>query len=158
MNSPTHRMVMNFWRWVLVATALSSAGCYDWISVKPTELPKLNGGFSMPIAHTETTTVVAVSVADVEQPDGRVTQIQGGGFDIRLLYKTGKESLFKHPIVTQVEGDSLVVGSSSQPKTQIPLADISEAKVSQLNQNKTFLAFAGVGLVALGVVLVAVAH
>jgi hypothetical protein len=151
-------MVMNIVKLLLVATAMSSVGCYDWISVKPTELPKLNGGFSAPIARTADTTVIAVSVADVEQPDGKMTQIAGGGFDIRLLYKTGKETLFKHPIVTELQGDSLIVGSSSQPKTQIPLADVSEAKVSQLNQNKTFLAFAGVGLVALAVVLVAVAH
>jgi len=133
---------------------LTQSACYDWEMVKPVELPKLNGSFSQPIGQVGRTTVVGVSVADVERPDGTLTQIHGK-FDLRIVRRDGSELTFEHPVSAELEGDELVLRGGNRPATRLRVGEIDHAEVSQYSVGKT-MAVALIGTVVVTAVIMAV--
>jgi hypothetical protein len=120
----------------LLASLLSQSACYDWEMVKPVELPKLNNSFAEPVSRTANTTIIAVSVADVEREDGTLTRIRGS-FDLRLVLRDGGEITFHNPVRATRDGDDLLITGSDRPETRVPLANIAHAEVSQPAPGKT---------------------
>ena len=115
---------------------LAPLGCSSWEMVRPAEVPKLSGSFSSAVAQVGTHTAVVVPVTDVERPDGTLVQIRGG-YDLRLALISGGYYEFNHPVSAVQEGDALVVRGANRAATQIPLADIQKAEVSQHSKWKT---------------------
>jgi hypothetical protein len=129
----------------LLILTMFCGGCYTWTTIKPTELPKLNGAQTAS-SHQTDRRVELVSVAQVETPDGRLAEIQGES-DARIQLKGFTPILFEHPILSSVESEVLTIRSGNRAKTTIPLGNIQSLEVSQLNRNKTALAGTVLGLV-----------
>ena len=129
----------------LLILTMFFGGCYTWTAIKPTELPKLNGAQTASSPQTDRR-VELVSVAQVETPDGRLTEIQGES-DARIQLKGFTPILFEHPILSSVENEGLAIRSGNRAKTTIPLGSIQSLEVSQLNRNQTALAGTVLGLV-----------
>jgi hypothetical protein len=116
-----------------------SSGCYDWVLIKPVEMPKLNGSFASPVGQVGPRTVVAVRVVDVEREDGTLAEIQGN-FDLKVIRKGGEEISFEHPVEAERQGEEFVIRGGNRAATRIPLSDIEHAEVSQLSPGKTAVA------------------
>ncbi len=131
-------------------------GCYSAEQIKPAELPKLNGGFSEPIARTGNTTVVAVSVARVERPDGTLTEVRGRP-DVELTLRSGETLTFGAPVLSEAEDDALVLRSENRAKTRVLFSNIEKAEVTQYDGTKTVLLMTGfalaIPLITLGVLV-----
>lgn len=135
----------------LLASMLSSIGCYDWEAIRPAEVPKVSGSFATPVAQQGNTTIVAVRVVDVERPDGSLIQLKGE-FDVRVTVRGGGQYEFKHPVGATRDGDVLVLRGGNRGETRIPIDDIVKAEASQYAQGKTLAVTTtvgiGVGLIA----------
>lgn len=145
---------------VLAVLAVGAAGCTSWVEIKTTELPKLNGGAvaaGTVVSGTQRGEVVAVSVAEVEKPDGTLEQIKGE-FDVRLTRQQGSPEVFESPVRSTVEGESLTIQSGNRARTSFSLAEIRKTEVSQPNATGNILIFAvGFPLAGVLVGLIAVA-
>ena len=139
---------------LLLASALT-AGCYTWEPIKPTELPKLSGAAvatGTVASGTNRGQVIAVSVAHVEAPDGRLVEIKGE-FDARVELTNGQTVTFTHPVRAQVDGFHLTVQGGNRPPTSFPLNQVRVVTVSQGNPAASAAVGAVVGT-ALGVLIV----
>jgi hypothetical protein len=124
---------------LILAVSLTTSGCYSWVDVKPTELPKLNGGGNVASGFMGE----VEEVHKVEQSDGRMAEIRGS-YDVRLTGTNGSELDFSHPVVATVAGDALTLRSENRAATNIPLADIQTAEVSQSHPQTAWMVVSSV--------------
>jgi len=133
-----------------VMFAMSLGGCYSWHAIKPTELPKLNGG-STTITNAGGRQVALITVAKVETEDGRLVELKGAS-DARVWVRGAAPTLFEHP-ESVVQGSSLLIRSLNQTQTRIPLTSIQKVEVSQYDLVRSSFAYAIPGLVVLAIVV-----
>ena len=126
-------------------------GCYSWTTIKPTELPKLNGAQTTR-ANQMGRQVVLISAAQVETPDGRLVEIQGES-DAKIHLPGATPLLFQHPIISSVENEGLTVKSANRAKTTIPLNKIQRVEVSQLERGQTTAAVMVLSTLAAGLII-----
>jgi hypothetical protein len=98
---------------VVALFGLASAGCYDWASVRPTELPKLNA-----------------AVSSLEKTDGSRFVVQRE-VTAKVVTPFGAQK-FSRP-VSRIDGDILTITGDEVPETHIPLDQINSVRVGQLN-------------------------
>jgi hypothetical protein len=93
-------------------------GCYDWIPIKPTEIPKL-------VADAEY----------LEQPDGTRVRFdeQADGLKVRWRDETRK---FWAPRVN-IQGGVLAISGDNAPPVQIPVDEIVDVRAGRLNVIET---------------------
>jgi hypothetical protein len=141
------------WRGLTIATIVltSVVGCFRTTPVEPSEIPKLTGSFVTSVGHN----TVAVRVVHVKQPDGSIAEIKGE-FDLVIETNDGEEMTFGHPVVAELEGDTLKIAGGDSPERSLPLDSLTSAKVRQINGPVVALG-AGLGGLALGFLIVAVA-
>jgi hypothetical protein len=96
---------------------------------------------------------VAVRVVHVRQPDGSTAEIKG---EFALLVETtdGEKITFTHPVVAELEGDTLKIAGGDSPERSLPLGSLASAEVRQINGVAVGLG-AGLGGMALGFLIVA---
>ena len=135
----------------LLILTLLSGGCYSWTTIKPTELPKLNGAQTTR-SNQMGRQVVLISAAQVEAPDGRLVEIQGES-DARIHLPGSAPLLFEHPIIASVDNTGLTIKSANRAKTTIPLDKIQSVEVSQFERGQTTAAVTVVSLVLSAVIL-----
>lgn len=93
--------------------------------VRPTELPRLNGSSVTHVGHTGTANVYAVTEVHLQAPDGRMVEVQGeAGIGIDAH---GGSMIFRHPVESRLEGDSIVIRSANHPETRLRLNEIDAA-------------------------------
>ncbi|MEN9578403.1 MAG: hypothetical protein RJA70_1412 [Pseudomonadota bacterium] len=138
----------------LAMILLAIPGCYSSQQIKPTELPKLNHAFATPVASSGGQ-VLAVRVAQVEKPDGTLTEV-AGEFDVELTLRRGEKLVFDHPVRASLEGESLTIAGGNRRSTAFRLADITEVRVTQFQSGKTLLAIYGVGSGIMLIVLLSI--
>lgn len=142
-----------------IVAALANLGCYDWVAIRPTALPDLNGSTAVQVGTSHgvrtdgtvtSSPVIAVTQTAVPAPDGRMVQIEGD-FDARVLARGMPLTTFRSPVVSEIVDDSLVIRSGSHAPARVPVASVSGVEVSQYNAlRSTFLAV-GLGLLIGGV-------
>lgn len=127
---------------------MSTTGCYSWTEVKPTELPKLNGGgvsTGRVVSGQQRGEIVAVSVSHLERPDGTLLEVNGEP-DIRITNRSGTELEFDHPTEASVADGALMLRGENRANTKLMLSDIASAEVSEYDGVMTMLLYLG-GLV-----------
>ena len=118
---------------VIVLVGLAGSGCFDWVSVRPTELPKLNVGPTVLEKVDGSRFVVDRPVtADVVTPVG--------------------VQKFHHPM-SRIDGDILTITGDEVPESHIPLDQISSVRVGQLNVIDTVTSILVLAGVVVGTVL-----
>lgn len=142
---------------LLVAQGAVS-GCYRWESIKPSELPKLNGGYLRVVGRTYTpsgtVTHVEQTVAHVERTDGTLIEIKGE-YDARVTMKSRSSLLvFDHPVDATIEDGSLLLTGGNLPTTRFDMSTLRRVEVSQLDSGATIALSAVLGLVIGAAVLV----
>jgi hypothetical protein len=118
---------------VLAGLLAVVAGCYDWVTVRPTELPKLSAGAS-----------------EVERVDGSRVHVEGpviakvlSSFDAKKFYAPR----------ARIEGPMLTISGDDAPPTEFPLDEIREVRVGQLNVIDTTASAIVLGAVVVGSIL-----
>lgn len=138
-----------------VTLAVAASGCTKWETVKPTELPKLNGSTSVHVGSRmvgeQRTDVIAVSVAHVEKPDGTLVKIEGE-FDARVTESSGEAAHFRYPVLSSVSDADLTVQGSNRGKTDFELDQVERVEVSQPDQTATFFATLGISAAVVGLI------
>lgn len=117
---------------------LTLCGCYTTARIKPTELPKLNGGMVGTIIGGEHQGLAAVSVGHVEGVDGRMVEVNGE-FDATVVQSDGEEVEFTHPVAATVDESKLHVAGGNRARTSFELSDVSEVETSTYNANTTYI-------------------
>ena len=118
---------------MVVLLGLAGTGCYDWVWVRPTELPKLNVGPTVLEKVDGSRFVVERPVtADVVTPVG--------------------VQKFHHP-ASRIDGDILTITGDDVPESHIPLDQISSVRVGQLNVIDTVTSILVLAGVVVGTVL-----
>jgi hypothetical protein len=139
-------------RLFLVAFFAQSAGCYQWIEVRPTELVKLSG------SEDESGVWRAASPnARLSRTDGSVFEVRRNA-DVRLETSLGIYDFSAH-VVARVVDDHLWIRAGNSGRTTLPLSQIKSAEVAKFDGDATGLAIAGgvLGLTLLSL-LVVVGH
>lgn len=130
-----------------VVGLLMVSGCTRWTAIRPEQLPALNGD----TIERANSTAVAATTRTVERPDGRTVEIRGA-FHARLTGRNGHQVVAEHPVISTIEGRTLIVrGSNVAPQT-IPLPNLSSVEIGQTNKGAV-----AVGYSLLGVVLAVLA-
>ena len=119
---------------------LTQLACVDWVAVKPTEVTKLGNGYAKEVARSGNTTLIAVSVTDVERTDGTLQRVNGPA-DVRLHTTQTPLLELKTPFRAELDGDSLVVQSDTLPRTLVPFNTVQSAEVGVYNQGKSIAAY-----------------
>ncbi len=130
---------------VLLSALVLNTGCYSAQQVKPAEIPKLNGSFAQPVAQVGNTTVIAVSVARLERPDGTLTEIKGQPKSVIVTLHSGEEIEFDSPVLADAEEEALVLRSENRAKTRILFGDIAKAEVNAYDPGKSMALMLGLG-------------
>jgi len=139
----------------LLAGLLSTSGCYKYLAVQPTELPKLNGVYSEHVGNrqtndthwdgkryvntTRTTPIIRSSRIPMKTPQGRLIAIDGIPDKVRITRTNGRSFEFAEPYTFTIEGDQVTVLSSNFNEFTLPLADISRAEIQQSDQGSQIL-------------------
>ena len=112
-----------------------SVGCYEWIEVRPADLPKLNE------AEASEESQRARGPARLERPDGSLLEV-GRNADVRVT--TEEESYeFTSPVVARIADENLWIKAGNTGKTILPLSDVTSAEVAKLNGGLTAGAIVG---------------
>jgi hypothetical protein len=108
-----------------------SVACSTYIPIKPTDLPKLNNSFVAP-ATAGNGQLVAVRVAQVEAPDGKLVEVKGD-FDVRITLRDGRELEVTHPVRARLDasGSAIAIAGGNRAEGLISLDRISTVEVSQ---------------------------
>jgi hypothetical protein len=135
-------------------------GCYDYHTVKPTEIPKLNNSFRTPIGTStnydgSSNTLMAISVRHLERPDGRTIELKGET-SVRLTTSRGQYT-FKHPTISRLSGDNLVISGSNRGKLFFPLSSIKKAEVEKYNRWKSAGIISASSLLGSGLMILIIA-
>jgi hypothetical protein len=150
-----HTMSSSSWRSrfvrvvLLCSTAAASTGCYTQRSVRPSEVPKLDGRYRDPAAGP-TAPPVGNSTRLIEGVDGRMVEVDGDQ-DLTVTLTDGKVLVFLPPLQVQDAAGVLVIRSTNRRETRLALADIQKVTVSQRDVGATVTASVGGAMV--GVVL-----
>jgi hypothetical protein len=139
-------------RILLMTLFAQSAGCYQWIEVRPTELVKLNG------SQDES------GVWRPSDPNARLSRTDGSVFevrrnaDVRLETPRGTYD-FTAPVVARVIEDDIRITAGNTGGTTLPLSAVKNAEVAKFDGDATGLAIVGgvLGLTLLSF-LVVVGH
>jgi hypothetical protein len=123
-------------RLLLVAFCARSAGCYQWVEVRPTELTKLNAspdesGVWLPPGPN----------ARLERTDGSLLEV-GRNADVRVETSQGVYD-FTAPVVARVVKDDLWIRAGNTGRTTLELSDVKSAEVAKFDGDATGLAIAG---------------
>ena len=111
---------------------------------------KLSGSFVANVGPN----VVAIRTVNVQQPDGRMVQVQGN-FDVRVSLRNGDVRKFSAPVDIQPTPDGLVFRGGNEAPLEAKADDIQAVEVSQMNQGKT-VALGVLGGLALAALVVGV--
>jgi len=119
-----------------LSALLSLSGCYEWVAIKPTEVPR-----------------AAAGERDLEQPDGRHAQL-GGTAGVVEVVTPRYGATFWTPRAT-IEDEALTISSGDEPPAAIPLSQITDARAGRLQPVETVASIL-VGLAAAGLFYVIV--
>jgi hypothetical protein len=122
------------WKLLVLVCAVFSNACYNWVDVKPTELPKLNDMTVVSNAWTGEVTESRV----VERSDGVLTPIKGK-FDLRIQKTNGESLKFADPVRTSASENELSFQGGNRATTTVPLTEIRSTRVSQYSVAKSVL-------------------
>lgn len=128
---------------------LTLCGCYTTARIKPTELPKLNGGMVGTIVAGDHEGRAAVSVGHVEGADGRMVEVNGE-YDATVVQNDGQEVEFTHPVWATVDDSTLQVAGGNRARTSFELSDVSAVETSTYNENVPYI-IAGCTVLALAI-------
>lgn len=117
----------------LLAGSLTQVGCYDWVEIRPTELPR----------------VTEASVQIVEDSDGQPVQVRGG-CDVRVT-NSGGATTYSAPVRSRLAQGSLVVEGPGRLPQSYPLQEPTRVELSQLDAGDTRVALVVGVLAALSV-------
>lgn len=131
----------------VAALSLAQVGCYDWVAIRPSDLPKLNAATSQTVS-AGNLQVTLTSVRTVHTPDGRIVEIRGG-HDVAVTAE-GTTVEFEYPVESNVADETLTVAGKNREDTPFPLARVQKVEVSQKAEGKTTLLYCAIGLVAGG--------
>lgn len=138
----------------LAVFSICFAGCVSWISVKPSEVPKVgNMTVGMVSSGPHRGHAVAVSVAKLERSDGTLVEIKGKP-DVRIT-SDGEVFTFKHPIEATLHGEVLTIQSSNRAATKFHLSNIQKVEVSEPNLAANVLLSLLGGLALSGIIIAA---
>jgi len=140
---------------LIILLCFGLSGCYNWYSVKPTEIPKISGTVTENLGQVGDVTIVGRTERSLERDDGRIVQISGAS-SARLTID-GQVLDFDHPVDARVEGMSLSIASANRARVNLGLDQIQLAEVSEYSPGKTLaliylITFSVMGL-ALGITL-----
>jgi hypothetical protein len=131
---------------VLVACSLLTTGCFTYVPIRPTELPKLNGSFQSSESVGANTTLVTRSVAQVEGEDGKMVELRGQ-HDVVVTLKDGTKTTYEHPVSASEQDGALVIKSGNLPEARIPLDSIQRVAIPKQNRAVAVVTLVGVGIV-----------
>jgi hypothetical protein len=104
-------------RGVAVVALVGCASCYDWVAIKPAEIPRFTAG-----PH------------ELDRPDGSRVRFEG---EIAVKVHTWEGTrTYWNPKAT-IEDRFLVISGDSAPPAEIPLTTIDRAKAGQLSTLET---------------------
>jgi len=121
-------------------------------------LPKLNDSFVAPATNSYGQ-LVAVRVAHVEAPDGKIVEVKGD-FDVRIRLHDHREFEITHPVRARLEssGAALAIAGGNRAEVVIPLDRISTVEISQPDVGGSVVTGVLIGVgTSLGVFLIVVA-
>jgi hypothetical protein len=137
----------------MIATlSLAQVGCYDWVAVRPSDLPKLNAVSSQTVS-AGTAQVTLMDVRTVRAPDGRLVEIRGA-HDVEVT-ADGATVSFEHPVEAKVADETLTVAGKNREDTPFTLGKVQKVEVSQYAPGKTMAVLLVVALAPLAVVFAA---
>lgn len=141
-------------RLLLVAYFAQSAGCYQWVEVRPTELPKLNASEG----EKATPERPPSRSARLERTDGSLLEI-GRNADVRLETAQGTYD-FASPVVARVVKNDLWIKAGNTGRTTVPLDDVRSAEVAKFDGDATALAIVGgvIGTALVGTLIIVYAN
>ncbi len=124
---------------------------YHHLDLQSSLIVIVNRLFSKEFFKRRSSRTVAGTTRTVERPDGRTVEIRGA-FHARLTGRNGHQVVVEHPVISSIEGRTLIVrGSNVAPQT-IPMPNLSSVEIGQTNKGAV-----AVGYSLLGVVLAVVA-
>jgi hypothetical protein len=113
-------MTQPLWKHTVAVLALAGlAGCYDWVPIRPTQLPNAGAG-----------------QRDLEQPDGTSVHIDRPAAVVTVDSVDGEQRRFWAPRA-RVDGRVLTISGDNAPPTQIALDQIAGAEAGTLNRAHT---------------------
>ena len=134
-----------------VCVAMLNLGCTNWVAIRPSELPRLNGSTAVRAGTTyDLEPIMLIAETSVETPEGTLVTIRGD-FDASIQYH-GRTILAEDPVISEVTGSYLQVRAGNLRQTRMTLAEITSVEVLQAAGTKTYLLT--VGLILLGSMLV----
>jgi|GEM_PF-2699814 len=140
----------------VAALSLAQVGCYDWVAIRPSELPKLNSLSSQTVA-AGNLQVTVMTIRTVRSPDGRLVEIRGA-HDVQVR-ADGATVEFEHPVESSVADETLTVAGSNREDTRFALRTVDDVKVRQYSPGKTIALAAVLSLIPLvGLVGVMASH
>ena len=120
---------------LVLALSLQSTGCYEWVAVRPSELPKLDHDGAQSEAERN------VRNARLERPDGSLVEVNRSA-DVRLT--TSSDTLeFVAPVVARIQKDDLWIRAGNAGNTKLPLSDVESAEVAKFDGGMTAVAIVG---------------
>ena len=111
--------------------AMHSTGCYEWIDIRPSELPKLQ-------PPPESSAEAHARNATLERPDGSLLEI-GRNADVRVTAR-GFEREFESPVHAEQVGDDLSIRAGNSGKMTVPIRDLRRVEVAKLDVSSTVVA------------------
>jgi hypothetical protein len=106
--------------WVRAAAVVALVGCascYDWVAIKPADIPRFAAG-----SH------------EVERPNGRHVRFDG---DVAVKVHTSQGTLTYWNPQANIENGALAISGDRAPPAEIPLTAIDRAVAGQLNTVET---------------------
>jgi hypothetical protein len=109
----------------VIMLGVSAAGCTPWVSIKPTELPKV-------MAPRDPSSVVATDGREprwmgfAERPSGDLVPIAPHS-DVRLTLPYTVR-VYEHPVRATLSGGVLTIAGRNRPEESIPLSEVRRAE------------------------------
>ena len=120
---------------LVLAFSLQFTGCYEWVAIRPSELPKLDHDGAQSEAER------SVRNARLERPDGSLVEVNRSA-DVRLT--TASESLeLEAPVVARIQKDDLWIRAGNAGNTKFLLSDVKSAEVAKFDGGMTAVAIVG---------------
>jgi hypothetical protein len=123
---------------LLLAFGAVTTGCYKEIGIRPSELPKLNGGFVGTATEAQGKNVVVASVSHVEGEDGRMFEVEGE-HDVIVTLKDGRKVRFNHPTSVAHDDGAYTFRGGNRPPEVFGEQEIQRTDVTQVDRTKSLL-------------------
>lgn len=141
---------------LVLAFAFVSSGCYSTEQIKPSELPKLNGGTVGRVASGEDQgRMIAISVGHVEGIDGKMVEVNGK-YSATVVERNGNETDFDHPVYAEIQDQTMTVRGGNRASTSFDLNNVNYVQTSAYDPAMTNVAL-GVGGAAVALIVVGIA-